>query len=59
VGIGLFPEFYNLLEIFLPLPVLFERFKRQALPPVAKRSEYRCREEEASRKRRRTETLNR
>ena len=33
VGIGLFPELYDLLEIFLPLPVLIERFKRQALSP--------------------------
>src|SRR5271155_2267471 len=33
MGIGLFPELYDLLEIFLPLPVLVERFKRQAESP--------------------------
>jgi len=35
VGIGLFPEFYDLLEIFLPLPVLLKRFKGQALFPFS------------------------
>src|SRR5208282_5672021 len=50
VGVRLFPEFYDLLEIFLPLAVLVERFKRQALSPCANRSEYRGRAAEASRK---------
>ena len=38
--VGLYPQLFNLLEIFLPLLVLLERFERQAVFLWIFRAEY-------------------